>query len=136
MVEGCLRWQRYGLVVPEKVRKVSDDYFANQDTLKQWIDDCLDVGGPAFTTTRVLFTSWKGWAGARNASVGTEKAFVEALTERGFEQHRKSHGRGFNGLALKAEHEVTKSRDSGGTDRDGCDGSTLLTRILARAPTG
>ena len=103
MVEGCLRWQRDGLVVPEKVRKVSDDYFANQDTLEQWIDDCLDVGGPAFTTTRVLFTSWKGWAEARNASVGTEKAFVEALTEKGFEQHRKSHGRGFNGLALKAD---------------------------------
>ena len=136
MVEGCLRWQRDGLVVPEKVRKVSDDYFASQDTLGQWIDDCLDVGGSAFTTTRVLFTSWKGWAEARNASVGTEKAFVEALTERRFEQHRKSHGRGFNGLALKTDDEVTKSRDSGGTDSDGCDGSSLLTRIRARAHAG
>ena len=121
-------------MVPEKVRKVSDDYFANQDTLKQWIDDCLDVGGSAFTTSRVLFTSWKDWAEARNASVGTEKAFVETLTERGFEQGRKNYGRGFNGLGLK--NELTKSRDSGGTDGDGCDGSSLLARIRARAHAG
>jgi phage/plasmid-associated DNA primase len=57
MVDGCLLWKRDGLVVPAKVRKASDDYFANQDTLEQWIADCLDVGGSAFTTTRVLFTA-------------------------------------------------------------------------------
>jgi putative DNA primase/helicase len=103
MVDGCLEWQRDGLAVPHRVRQASDDYFAGQDTLEQWIEDCLDVGDPrAFTTTRVLFTSWKGWTEQRNMHVGTEMAFVASLIERGFEQRRMEYGRGFKGLELKS----------------------------------
>ncbi len=103
MLDGCLEWQREGLAVPERVRRASDDYFANQDTLEQWIDDCLDTHDPrAFTTSRVLFTSWKVWAEARNMRPGTEKAFVEDLAERGYQQHRMGYGRGFKGIALRA----------------------------------
>src|SRR5262245_31975547 len=44
MIEGCLEWQRDGLGVPGRVRQSSDDYFANQDTLGQWIEDCVITG--------------------------------------------------------------------------------------------
>jgi putative DNA primase/helicase len=67
MVDGCLEWQRQGLAVPDRVREASDDYFANQDTLELWIEDCLDTrANPmAFTLTRHLFGSWKTWAAVR-----------------------------------------------------------------------
>ena len=104
MVDGCLEWQRDGLMVPASVRKASDDYLASQDTLEQWIEDCLDTRDPrAFTTTRVLFTSWKIWAEARNMRPDTEKGFVENLAEKGYQQHRMEYGRGFKGIALKAD---------------------------------
>jgi P4 family phage/plasmid primase-like protien len=107
MLDGCLEWQRDGLAVPHRVREASDQYFANQDTLEQWIEDCLIVGDPrAFTTTRVLFTSWKAWAEARNVRAGTETAFAESLADKGHEQHRMKYGRGFKGLELKAPNSL------------------------------
>ena len=103
MVNGCLEWQRDGLDVPERVRKASDDYFANQDTLGQWIEDCLIVGDPrAFTTTRALFGSWKAWTDVRNIRPGSEKEFADGLAEKGYQQHRMNYGRGFKGLELMA----------------------------------
>jgi putative DNA primase/helicase len=102
MTDGCLEWQRVGLVVPTIVRDASEAYFAEQDTLRQWIEDCLDEEPNAFTASRALFISWKAWSEARNMRSGTEKAFVEELVGRGYQQHRTSYARGLNGLALKA----------------------------------
>jgi putative DNA primase/helicase len=99
---AALEWQRVGLVVPTIVRDASEAYFAEQDTLRQWIEDCLDEEPNAFTASRALFISWKAWSEARNMRSGTEKAFVEELVGRGYQQHRTSYARGLNGLALKA----------------------------------
>lgn len=105
MVDGCLEWQRDGLGVPDRVRRASDDYFEGQDTLGQWLADCVDTrpNFQAFTTTTVLFSSWKKWCEARNSPVGTERAFVEALVEKGHQVHRMKYGRGFKALAIKQE---------------------------------
>jgi P4 family phage/plasmid primase-like protien len=105
MVDGCLEWQREGLGVPDRVQKASDAYFANQDVLEQWIEDCtvdLRSNHAAFTTTRTLFTSWKTWCEARNTPVGTERAFADNLSEKGYDPYRKQYGRGFKGLELRA----------------------------------
>jgi len=103
MLDGCLEWQRDGLMVPDSVWEASKQYFANQDTTEQWFDDCVDTTDPrAFTTTRVLYTSWKLWSEARGMQPGTEKAFVEELADKGYVQDRKNYGRGFNGLQLNS----------------------------------
>ena len=101
MVDGCLEWQRDGLDVPKCVSQASEQYFANQDTLEQWIEDCVDTTDPrAFTTSRVLYASWKVWAEARGMLPGTERAFVGDLEEKGYEWERRNNGRGFKGIRL------------------------------------
>jgi P4 family phage/plasmid primase-like protien len=103
MLDGCLEWQRDGLNVPHRVRVASDAYFADQDTIQQWIDDWLDASDPdAFTPTRQLFTSWKGWAEQRNTRAGSEKSFAQNLSEKGYDQGRTLKARGFRGIRLKA----------------------------------
>lgn len=109
MVAGCLEWQRDGLLVPASVREASDAYFANQDTLQQWIDDWLDAHDPrAFTPTRQLFTSWKMWCEQRNMRPGTEKEFAESLIEKGYQAHRLKSARGFKGIELKIHDGPTE----------------------------
>ena len=44
-IDGCLEWQRIGLAPPAIVRDATDEYFADQDTLQQWLDDCTEDGG-------------------------------------------------------------------------------------------
>jgi putative DNA primase/helicase len=102
-IDGCLEWQRIGLTPPSSVRKTTDEYFDDQDNLGQWIEDCInpEAGIFAFELTSVLFASWKDWCERQNLKPGSEKTFVEALRDRGFERHRRDHGRGFVGITLK-----------------------------------
>ena len=75
MVDGCVEWQRSGLMVPESVVAASEQYFVNEDDIEQWLDDCVDRSDPrAFTTTRVLYTSRKKWCEARGLSPSSAKA--------------------------------------------------------------
>jgi putative DNA primase/helicase len=101
MVDGCLEWQRSGLVVPEVVRKASDEYFDAQDTIGQWLDDWAIRDPRAFTTTTELFRCWKVWCERTNNYVGTERAFADDLVNHSLERARKDYGRGFNGIALR-----------------------------------
>jgi putative DNA primase/helicase len=103
MVNGCLEWQRNGLDVPASVIEASEQYFKNEDTLEQWLDDCVDKSDPhAFTTSRTLYTSWKIWAEARGITPRSETAFVNDLVDKGYKHDRTNKGRGFIGLALNA----------------------------------
>ena len=103
MIDGCLEWQRIGLAPPKIVLDATEDYFAEQDTLQQWLDDCTEDGGEfAFSRTTELFASWKAWCEARNLKPGSEKALSSNLVDRGFVKKRNSAGQqGFQGLTIK-----------------------------------
>jgi len=103
-LDGCLEWQRIGLAPPASVQEATESYFADQDTLGQWLDDCTEDGGPrAFTRVKDLFASWKDWCEARNHKPGTSSALSDMLADRGFTRKRESHTgqRGFAELAIK-----------------------------------
>jgi putative DNA primase/helicase len=101
-IEGCLAWQALGLAPPASVPEATEQYFAEQDVLKQWLDECTADGGLlAFTRTKELFASWKTWAEERNQEAGSEKSFSEMLANN-FAKKRNSAGQwGFVGLTLK-----------------------------------
>jgi putative DNA primase/helicase len=105
-LNGCLEWQRIGLAPPESVRAATENYFSDQDTLGQWLDDCTEDGGPlAFTRIKDLFASWKDWTEARNYKPGTTMALSDMLVDRGFVKKRESNTgqRGFAGLTVKVK---------------------------------
>jgi putative DNA primase/helicase len=101
MVDGCLEWQRDGLVVPDIVRKATDEYLADQDTIAQWAAECINPDPLAFVATRALFMSWKRWCDDRNLTAGTETSFADSLKDKGYEQKRTNSSRGFKGITLK-----------------------------------
>jgi putative DNA primase/helicase len=107
MIDGCVEWRRDGLMVPDIVRKATDDYLADQDTLRQWVDDWIEPDPLAFVTTRALFTNWKQWCEERNLAPGSEMAFAESLENNGHERGRTKTGRGFKGITLKPSNEVS-----------------------------
>jgi putative DNA primase/helicase len=103
MVDGCLEWQRIRLAPPKSVLDATDEYFSEQDTVGEWIDDCTEDGGAvAFTRSSELFSSWKSWCEDRNFRPATVKVFSEALRDRGCEKRRSATGQqGFARLVLK-----------------------------------
>jgi putative DNA primase/helicase len=103
MIDGCLEWQRSGLAPPKIVLDATEDYFNEQDTLQQWLDECTQDGGKfAFTRTTDLFAPWKAWCDMRNLPPGSEQSLATALADKGFAKGRNSTGhRGFRGLTVK-----------------------------------
>ena len=102
-IDGCLEWQRAGLAPPAAVRDATESYFADQDVLGQWLEDCTQDGGPfAFTRISNLFASWKAWCEDRNLKPGSASSLSETLADRGFAKKREpgTGQRGFAGLTL------------------------------------
>jgi putative DNA primase/helicase len=99
-IDGCLAWQRIGLSPPPVVRDATEEYFAGQDTLQQWLEDCTTEG--AFSRTAELFASWKTWAEDHNLQPGSAQALSEALADRGVVKGRNNTGqRGFRNITVK-----------------------------------
>ncbi len=84
-IDGALEWKRTGLNPPPIVREATESYFADEDSLGQWFDECVEPnrGGHTHTLTRDLFASWKTWCDARGFKPGSEKAFSGSLTDKG-----------------------------------------------------
>jgi putative DNA primase/helicase len=102
-IDGCLEWQQIGLAPPAIVLDATDAYFADQDMLQQWLDECTEDAGPfAFIRTGQLFASWRSWCEERNYAPGTAMALSETLADRGYEKKRDNQGqRGFRALGIK-----------------------------------
>jgi putative DNA primase/helicase len=98
-IGGCQQWQGTGLTPPASVIEATDAYFADQDTIGQWLEECTyDAGPMAFTRSSVLFGSWKTWCEERNLTVGSTGSLIGTLEERGYARKREG-GTGQKGLA-------------------------------------
>jgi putative DNA primase/helicase len=103
VVDGCLEWQRIGLAPPKIVTDATDEYFDDQDVIKQWIEDRIDDGGPyAFTSVSELFASWKAWCDERGMKSGMSRTLADTLVDKGYTRKKGTGGvRGFRNLVVK-----------------------------------
>jgi putative DNA primase/helicase len=96
MVTGALEWQRAGLQIPPIVREASDQYFADEDTLVQWLAERVDVNDcRELTTSRDLFGDWRTWCDDRGHRSGSQKDFTKKLMDKGLDYKRTEKARGF-----------------------------------------
>jgi len=100
MIDGAVAWYAERLQIPEAVQTPTKEYFDDQDSLGQWIEERTKPDPRATTRTRDLFADWSAWCDKLNLSPGTEKAFVEDLKKLGWTHFRKTKSRGFAGIAL------------------------------------
>lgn len=87
-VEGCLDWQKHGLICPSAVFQATDDYFMSQDPVGAWLDaNCeMDSGNAALVQpVSDLFDSFSSFAAAHDDAATTRKAFGASMKKLGFE---------------------------------------------------
>ncbi len=124
MIDGCLDWQKNGLLRPEIVTKATAEYFGEQDIVQQWIEDACERGSLQFDTTAVLFRSWTDHAVANGEKPGTSKWFSQTLARLGYEAVKNTPGqhgkRGFKGISVR----LAKDRTERGQTDDGYTGET------------
>jgi putative DNA primase/helicase len=101
MVEGCLAWQRSGLQPPAAVRAATEEYLTGQDAMATWLDERCEQTPDAWAGRTGLFASWSAWAISAREPIGNAGEFYEALTGKGFPEHKRDGTRGFRGVRLR-----------------------------------
>jgi putative DNA primase/helicase len=61
LVRGCLEWQRDGLNPPALVIEATEDYRTEEDTLGEFIADCLITGDDKQATARAIWEAYEQW---------------------------------------------------------------------------
>ena len=104
MIEGCLDWQRFGLIRPQVVLDATAEYFGAQDVVGQFLDeecDCEPGNMHKTVFAGELFSAWSTFAKAAGETAGSQKAFADVLERRGIERHRTKHARLYRGVKLR-----------------------------------
>ena len=83
-LKGCLDWQQKGLAAPEEVRRATDTYRAEEDVIGRFVEEHCVVAAGETVATAELYGRYTAWAKSAGEPAVTQKAFGQALTERGF----------------------------------------------------
>lgn len=121
-VEGCLRWQKEGLIVPEAVKRSTAAYRQESDPLAAFMEDCIVfTEGPVWTAWSDLWSAYHEHAeenGTAEKYRVSPKRLQDRLRAYGCISERRHAGRGWLGVALQRDWQ-TPGRDA----RDACDAS-------------
>ena len=101
MIEGCRQWQREGLAPPAVVTDATQGYLEAQDMLSEFLDwHCIcEPKGRAVSSK--LYSRWKTWMEERGEKPGRQRAFLDALEQKGFKRERTEKQRIVHGLTLR-----------------------------------
>jgi P4 family phage/plasmid primase-like protien len=103
MIKGCLAWQKRGLDPPASVLDYTTEFFADNDTLGEWIEqNCDKTDAKVRTPNDDLFADWKMFCSNGRGDAGAHAEFVENLRKRGFEKARIGDKRATRGLKIKS----------------------------------
>ncbi len=109
MITGCLDWKENGLVQPASVTMATNDYFEEQDTAADWLQErCLiEIGNDRRrTSSQALFDSWSAFARMHSEPAGTMRGLCSKLQNLGLVpskhvQTSSGRVRGFTGIELR-----------------------------------
>ena len=97
-VDGCLKWQKEGLgTPPRRFLQQMGMFYADSDTLQQFIDDECYAGEDARASVKDFCDRFAEWSGERIK----RRTIVEMMGRKGYGTHRFNTGRSFVGIGLQ-----------------------------------
>jgi putative DNA primase/helicase len=97
-VRGCLEWQWNGLCEPAEIETESARWKADNDPLKDFIEDQCEIGPERSITVANLYREYDAWAIQGGERPLTKKQFSGRLTNLGYTQGRKASDRFWSGI--------------------------------------
>ena len=106
LIIGCLEYQIFGLSPPQSVIDATNEYFAAEDGVANWINECCETCDPNLKEFSArLFGSWKDYAERARLFIGDARKFKEELNRLGYQDKRINTGIVFMGLRLRATEQ-------------------------------
>lgn len=101
-LEGCLAWQQIGLTPPQCVVDATEEYFDEEDTIGEFLEEECQQHPQAREAVADVFERWRQRAEKRSEYIGTSRWLVQQLLKRGFQRARTATGaKALMGLSLK-----------------------------------
>lgn len=101
-VEGCLKWQREGLEMPECVKRATAEYKQDMDLLAEFNESCIVIDydtGEAIPANKI-FAVYSAWAKAHNEQEMSSRRFYREITKKLPEKIRRGDGMYFTKIRL------------------------------------
>ncbi len=107
-VQGCLLWQRDGLLPPEQVTEATRNYRNEMDTMARFIEEKCYLSSAVSVRFSDLRIAYEQWCAANGISADGGRKFGASLTDRGFESYAgHSNVAMRRGIALIHEESAT-----------------------------
>ena len=102
-VEGCIKWQREELEMPEAVKEAVKEYQSEMDVISAFLDECTERG-PGEIKASELYKAYTHWADENNEYKMSNTRFGKEIALR-YEKVRNRSGFVYQGLRLNADYE-------------------------------
>lgn len=100
MINGCLGWQKTGLLKPGKVDAFTEAFFDDQDLVAQWLAECVEKSKGDVVKAQDLFRAWIEWRNGQG-----EHHLLDSVNTFGLEMKKR------RGLVAKAVKTGTEYQD-------------------------
>ncbi len=110
-IDGCVEWQKKGLMPPDVVTSATEGYLDEQDSMGDFLKEHTRKDPNGKVLPMQLYDRYKPYMEARSEYVLPLKFFVPKLSEVGYVS-KKSHGvRYITGLRFVTEAEIAAQRE-------------------------
>lgn len=79
--QGCLRWQEYGLGIPDIVKEATAAYRKEMDILEAFIEDCCTIQAGMSASKKDLYSAYKQWCEESGEKAEGKINFGKRLSE-------------------------------------------------------
>jgi P4 family phage/plasmid primase-like protien len=100
-LEGAVKWHRDGLKEPAVIQQATMGYFADEDAVGRWMEECCTEGDSGRATVSELFESWSAWCLREGETCGSVKRFSQEMAARGFNRVKVKGLMEYRGLRLQ-----------------------------------
>ena len=106
-IEGCLGWQRIGLVPPSAVTKATEDYLTEEDAVGRFISECCERHPQAQAELKDLYAAYKRFCETTGETVMSQKSFSQKLEGQNLVKGNDSRSRRvrFQGVRLRPKDD-------------------------------
>lgn len=99
-VDGCLAWQKHGLVEPECVREATSQYQRDMDHVQHFLDERCCAGQGLEVRSSDLYKAYRQWCEDIGQRPHAASVFGKSLSQKKFAVTHKKNGNVREGLTL------------------------------------
>jgi len=99
-MEGCLKWQKDGMVIPQKVKRAGDEYKGEMDLVQRFLDESCITGDVYTLKVGDLYQHFCNWCSKSGDRPVSNVKFGKNLKEKGFEQYKANNCRYWKGIGV------------------------------------